>query len=151
MNKVKVLFLCTHNSARSQIAEGLLNALYGDKFEAASAGTRPSHVNPFAVKALAEIGIDISLHTSKHVKEFIGKPVDIVVTVCDNAKEECPIFPGAKTQIHHSFKDPSLETGNDEVRLNAFRKTRDEIKNWLEKDFIGKAGGMLLISQMLNF
>jgi arsenate reductase (thioredoxin) len=136
MKKIRVLFLCTHNSARSQLAEGLLNALHDDRFQAYSAGTKPSQVNPFAVKALAEIGIDISSHTSKHAKDFIGKPVDIVVTVCDSAKEECPIFPLAKLQIHHSFKDPSAEAGDDGAKLNAFRKTRDEIKEWLEKEFV---------------
>jgi len=138
MKKIKVLFLCTHNSARSQIAEGLLNALHGDRFEAVSAGTKPSQVNPFAIKALLEIGIDISAHHSKHVKEFIGKPMDIVVTVCDSAKEECPIFPFAKILIHRAFKDPSEEAGSDEIKLNAFRKTRDEIKHWLENEFITK-------------
>ena len=138
MNKINVLFLCTHNSARSQLAEGLLNALHGDRFQAYSAGTKPLQVNPFAIKALKEIGIDISSHTSKHAKDFLGKPIDIVVTVCDNAKEECPFFPGVKTVIHHSFLDPSAETGNDEARLNAFRKTRDEIKEWLSSVFVKK-------------
>ncbi|MEI7904511.1 MAG: arsenate reductase ArsC [Candidatus Firestonebacteria bacterium] len=138
MSKKTVLILCTHNSARSQLAEGLLNVFHGTKFTAFSAGTKPSRVNPFAVKALAEIGIDISAHTSKHVKDFVGKPLDIVITVCDNAKEECPYFPGVKTVIHHSFKDPSAETGNDAAKLAVFRKTRDEIKEWLEKDFVNK-------------
>jgi len=138
MSKKTVLVLCTHNSARSQLAEGLLNALHGEKFQAFSAGTKPSKVNPFAIKALSEIGIDISSHTSKHAKDFLGKPIDIVVTVCDNAKEECPFFPGVKTVIHHSFNDPSAETGSDESKLNAFRKTRDEIKEWLDREFVKK-------------
>ncbi len=140
MGKIKVLFLCTHNSARSQLSEGLLNALHGDKFEAVSAGTRPGTVNPIAIKALAEIGIDITKHHSKHVKEFTGKNIDIVVSVCDSAKEECPIFPFAKVILHNSFKDPSAAQGSEEDKLNAFRKTRDEIKSWLEKEFVPRYG-----------
>ena len=140
MSKQTLLVLCTHNSARSQLSEGLVNALYGDKFTAYSAGTKPGVVNPFAVKALAEIGIDISKHYSKHAKEFVGKNIDIVLTVCDNAQEECPFFPHAKIILHHSFKDPSAKNGSDEDQLNAFRKTRDEIKDLLEKEFVPEYG-----------
>ena len=105
--KQKVLFICTHNSARSQMAEGLLNALYGDRYEAYSAGTQPTEVNPYAIKVMAEMGIDISKHRSKSVEEFRGKKFDYVVTVCDHAKETCPFFPGGEKYLHQGFKDPS--------------------------------------------
>ena len=134
--KMKVLFLCTHNSARSQLAEGLLNYFHGNDFEGMSAGTQPGKVNPLAIKALSEIGIDISKHYSKHAKEFLGKEIDVAVTVCDNAKEECPFFPGAKKIIHHSFKDPSAGNGTEQEKIEAFRKTRDEIKEWLGKETV---------------
>ncbi len=133
--KKKVLFICTHNSARSQMAEGLLNHLYGSIYEAYSAGTSPSGVNPFAVKVLKEIGIDISKNKSKSIKEFEGMKFDLVVTVCDSAKEECPYFPGGKEYIHKSFPDPSAYKGSEEEKLEFFRKVRDEIKKWIEETF----------------
>jgi len=135
MNKQRVLFLCTHNSARSQMAEGLLNHLHGDRYQAYSAGTEPGAVHPLAVKVMAEIGIDISAHRSKHVREFVGQEMDLVVTVCDNAREACPFFPGAKENRHESFPDPSAVSGSDEKRLKAFRGIRDAIHTWLEKEF----------------
>lgn len=133
--KKKILFVCTHNSCRSQMAEGLMNALPGDRYEAASAGTEPSSVNPGAAAALEEIGIDISAHRSKSVDEFKAADFDFVVTVCDGAKEACPIMPGAKKTIHHSFIDPSGFIGTDEEIAAAFRKTRDEIREWLVENF----------------
>jgi arsenate reductase len=131
----KVLFICTHNSARSQMAEGLLRTLYGVEYEAFSGGTQPSEVNPHAVRVMAEMGIDISAHRSKHVKEFLGVTFDSVVTVCDKAKESCPFFPGAKEYIHQSFADPATCTGTEEEILDCFRRSRDEIKGWIEKTF----------------
>jgi arsenate reductase len=123
----RVLFLCTHNSARSQMAQGLLNWLAPDRFEAFSAGTEATHVNPLAIKALAELGIDISDHTSKTLDVYRGLPFDLVVTVCSSAREACPFFPGARRQVHWGFADPSDVQGSEEERLAAFRHTRDLI------------------------
>ncbi len=133
--KKKVLFLCTHNSARSQMAEGILRSAHGDKYEASSAGTEPSRVNPYAVRAMAEIGIDISDHGSKSVEKFEGEKFDTVVTVCDHAKDVCPAFPGAKKYLHRGFTDPSRFRGKDEEILEGFRKVRDEIKSWIDNEF----------------
>ena len=134
-NKKRVLFLCTHNSARSQMAEGLLNGLYGNKFDVYSAGTHPSRVNPFAIQAMEEIGIDISHNTSKSLDAFRDMDVDYVVTVCDNAKESCPTFPGAKHNIHKAFRDPSQFRGKDEEIIVGFRQVRNEIHNWIKSEF----------------
>lgn len=133
--KRKVLFICTHNSARSQMAEGLLRALYGDYYEAYSAGTQATRVNPYAIKVMAEIGIDISHQRSKSIEEFRSHKFDYVVTVCDHAKETCPFFPGANFYIHKGFKDPSEAVGDEESILKEFRKVRDEIKMWIEETF----------------
>ncbi len=134
MAKKSVLFVCTHNSARSQMAEGLLRHLYGDKYEVASAGTLPGEVNPYAVAVMKEIGIDISRHRSKSVEEFRGKTFDIVVTVCDHARETCPFFPG-KRVLHRGFEDPSRARGTPEEILQKFREVRDEIFLWLKENF----------------
>jgi arsenate reductase (thioredoxin) len=123
-DKLRVLTLCTANSARSQMAEGILRWLGGDKVESYSAGTHPSHVNPFAIRVMQEIGIDISGQHSKSVLEFIDKPLDVVITVCDNAAENCPAFPGNVQRIHWSFPDPAAAEG-DEAKLAAFRAVRD--------------------------
>ena len=136
--KKKVLFICTHNSARSQMAEGLLNAFYGDRYEAYSAGTDPSQVNPYAIKAMAEIGIDISFHRSKSLEEFRGKKIDYVVTVCDQAKGACPFFPGAREYLHKSFDDPSKFQGTNDEILARVREVRDEIRAWIEETFSKK-------------
>jgi len=133
--KKKVLFICTHNPARSQMAEGILRTLYGDRYEAYSAGTQPTKVNPYAIKVMSEIGIDISNHRSKSAEEFRGKEFDYVVTVCDNAKEACPFFPGGKTYLHKGFKDPSEFKGNENEIVAEFRRVRDEIKRWIEETF----------------
>jgi len=133
--KKRVLFVCTHNSARSQLAEGLMNALHGDRYEAFSAGTEPAKVNPRVVFVLLELGIDISHHRSKHVNEFLSQEFDHVITVCDHARETCPVFPGGKEIIHHSFADPSSIQGKDQEMLAAFRKIRDEIRDWIAKEF----------------
>lgn len=139
MKKKKVLFICTHNSARSQMAEGLLNYFYGDKYEAYSAGTKPTQVNPYAIKAMQEIGIDISQHRSKNVHEFLNQELDYVITVCDSANEICPFFPGGKIRLHQSFQDPSIFTGgNEEILINRFRKARNKIRQWIEQNFAKK-------------
>lgn len=132
MRKQKVLFLCTGNSARSQMAEGLLRNMAGDRFEVLSAGTEPAGLNPLAVRVMAEIGIDISHHRSKHAKEYLGQGFPFLVTVCDNANEHCPIFPGVVYRYHWGFEDPAAATGTDEERLAVFRRVRDEIKAQLE-------------------
>ncbi len=121
---LRVLTLCTANSARSQMAEGVLRALGGDAVESYSAGTHPSHVNSFAIRVMREIGVDISAQYSKSVAEFIGRPVDVVITVCDNAAENCPVFPGNVERLHWSFPDPAAAEG-EEAKLTAFRAVRD--------------------------
>ncbi|HWQ11825.1 MAG TPA: MFS transporter, partial [Roseiflexaceae bacterium] len=135
--KERVLILCTANSARSQMAEGLLRALAGDRYEVFSAGARPSVVNPMAVAAMDERGIDIRGQHSKHLNEFIGQPFDYVITVCDTAAETCPAFPGRATRIHWSFSDPAAVEG-EEARMAAFRQVRDAIearlRQWLAED-----------------
>ncbi len=135
MSKKKVLFICTHNSARSQIAEGILRALYGDRYEAYSAGTHPTGVHSYAVKVMAEINIDISQHTSKSIERFKQIPFDYVITLCDKAKATCPFFPGAKKLIHKGFQDPSQFTRSPLEALAHFRQTRDEINDWIKKTF----------------
>jgi len=127
----RVLILCTGNSARSQMAEGLLRHLAGDRFEVASAGVAPTRVRPEAIEAMREIGIDISQHRSKSVDEFVGSEFDYVITVCDNANEQCPIFPGKTKRIHWSFEDPAAAKGDEVARLNVFRRVRDEIEGRL--------------------
>jgi len=134
--KKTVLFICTHNSARSQMAEALINKFWAPKYEAYSAGTEPTVVNPYAIRAMAEIGIDISNNQAKHVNVYKGKTFDYVVTVCDHAKETCPFFPGARNYLHQGFKDPSKFTGTDEERLPGFRRVRDNIKSWIESTFV---------------
>jgi arsenate reductase (thioredoxin) len=133
--KLKTLFICTHNSARSHMAEGLVNALYGDRYLAFSAGTEPSAVNPDAIRAMQEIGIDISGHRSKSVDEFLDQDLDYVVTVCDHAKESCPFFPGGRKPMHKGFQDPASAAGTEEEKLAVFRHVRDEIRDWIEETF----------------
>ena len=125
--KQRVLFLCTHNSARSQMAEGFLRHLAGDHFEVHSAGTEPSKVRPLAIRAMAEIGVDISGHASKPLERYLGEPWNYVITVCDDANESCPVFPGVANRNHWSFTDPSKATGTEEERLAVFRRVRDQI------------------------
>ena len=124
----RVLFLCTHNSARSQMAEALLRELGGDLFEVESAGTHPSRVHPLAVQTMAERGLDISGHRSKNMDRFVGRVFDYVITVCDAATEACPIFPGAPKRIHWSIPDPSAVTGSDSERLVAFERAAVELQ-----------------------
>lgn len=131
--KSSVLFLCTHNSARSQMAEGLLRSMAGDRFESHSAGTEQTRVHPLAIVAMKELGVDLSTHRSKLSDEYVDRPFDYVVTVCDRAKESCPIFPGAKKMLHWSFDDPSAAKGTDEERLAEFRRIRDQIAERLRE------------------
>jgi arsenate reductase (thioredoxin) len=130
--KKRVLILCTGNSARSQMAEGLLRRDAGDRFEVESAGTKPSQVRPEAVAVMRELGIDISGHRSKHVDEFAGRAFDYILTVCDNAKERCPIFPSSAATIHHNFEDPAAFHGTEQQRLAIFRRVRDQIRQYLQ-------------------
>ena len=148
MDKMRVLFLCTHNSGRSQMAEGLFRHFFGEKYEVFSAGSTPTQVHPLAIKVMAEIGIDISNQTSKSIDEFRDKDIDLVVTVCtSSARVVCPFcsspiigdrpeiistdLPGAKHYLQHGFSDPSEVEGSDEEKIAAFRHTRDDIKKWI--------------------
>ncbi len=133
--KKKVLFLCTHNSARSHMAEGLMNALYGDRYEAYSAGTEPTEVSPYAVAVMKELGIDIAAQRAKSLREFLGMSLDFVITICDRAKEACPFFPGAKQRLHRGFEDPAHMQGTEAETLARFRRVRDEISTWLAETF----------------
>ena len=135
MGKETVLFVCTHNSSRSQMAEGLLRAHYGDRYAVYSAGTQPSGVNPFAMAAMRDLAIDLADHRSEHIDQFADMPMDYVVTVCDSARESCPYLPAKQQNIHHSFEDPSAVNGTDAEKLAAFRRIRDEIKVWLDETF----------------
>ncbi len=132
----RVLFLCTHNSARSQMAEGLLTAWAGDRFEAHSAGTVATEVRPLAIEAMAELGIDISGHRSKSLTEYLGQPFDYAITTCDEAREACPFFPGAARQLHWSFDDPAAATGSEPDRLAVFRRVRDEIGQRIRSELL---------------
>ncbi|HXD99438.1 MAG TPA: arsenate reductase ArsC [Candidatus Acidoferrum sp.] len=127
MTRRRVLVLCTHNAARSQMAEGLLRALAPDRFDVASAGTEATRVHPLAIRVMDEVGIDLRGHDSKTVDRFVAQPWDYVITVCDSANERCPVFPGAATRLHWSFEDPSAAMGSEDERLAVFRRVRDAI------------------------
>ena len=131
-DKKHVLILCTGNSARSQMAEGLLRHDAGDRFTVESAGTKPIAVRPEAITVMKEIGIDITSHRSKHLDEFVGQNFDYVLTVCDNANEACPVFPGKTHRLHRNFEDPAAVQGNETERLAAFRHVRDQIRAYLK-------------------
>jgi arsenate reductase len=136
--KPRVLFLCTHNSARSQMAEGLLRDLAGNRSEVMSAGTEATHLRPLAIRVMDEIGIDISGLESKTLERYLGEPFDYVITVCDEANEACPFFPGAKNRLHWSFEDPSRAEGSEKQRLGVFRRVRDEIRGRIEQELVNK-------------
>jgi arsenate reductase (thioredoxin) len=140
LGKKKVLFLCTHNSARSQMAEGLLRHLATDRFEAMSAGTEATRVRALAVRAMDEIGIDISGQESKTLDRYLQESFDYVITVCDDANEACPFFPGAANRLHWSFEDPSKAEGTEEERLKVFRSVRDQIRERIEDDLVATDG-----------
>jgi arsenate reductase (thioredoxin) len=135
-DRSRVLFLCTHNSARSQMAEGLLRHLAGDRFEAMSAGTEATRVRPLAIRAMEEMGIDISGQESKTLNRYLEEPIDYVITVCDDANEACPFFPGARSRLHWSFEDPSKVEGSGEQRLEVFRRVRDGIKDRVQAELV---------------
>ena len=132
MAKERVLFMCIHNAARSQMAEGLFRHLYGDDFDVYSAGSNPQKVDPLAIKCMEEVGIDISGHRSKSLKEFEGQEFDYVITVCGNPYNACPFFAGGKKYFKQPFEDPSVFNGTEEEKLELFKKIRDELKEWLE-------------------
>ena len=134
--KRRVLFICTHNSARSQMAEGLLRQLGNSRFEVFSAGTEATFVRPLAIKAMAELGIDISQQQSKTLERYLDEPFDDVITVCDTAAETCPIFPGAAHRRHWSFIDPSKATGSENEQLAVYRRVRDEIHSRIEQELL---------------
>ena len=133
--KKKILFICTHNAARSQMAEGYMNAKYGDRYEVFSGGTEVTRVHPMAIEVMKEIGIDISGHRSKLIDDLLKKEIKTVVTVCDSAQKACPFFPGAQEVIHQSFPDPSAFKGSEEEVRAGFRKVRDEIIRWIDGTF----------------
>ena len=130
---MRVLILCTGNSARSQMAEGLLRHDGGPEYEVFSAGTHPTHVRPEATQVMREVGIDISGHRSKSVEEFAGQNFDYVITVCDNAKESCPVFPATTKRIHWSLEDPAAVQGSEEQRLAEFRRIRNQLRTHLRQ------------------
>jgi arsenate reductase len=136
MTRAKVLFLCTGNSARSQMAEGYLRHLASAEFEPLSAGIEPKGLNPLAIEAMNEVGIDISRQTSKGVKEFLGQAIPYVITVCDNAKQRCPIFPRTYKFLHWSLEDPAEATGSREEQMAVFRRVRDEIRQRIELELL---------------
>lgn len=135
----RVLFLCTHNSARSQMAEGYLRALGGDRFEVESAGIEARGVSPLAIQAMAEEGIDISTQESKTLDRFVEQPFDLVITVCDDAAEACPVFPNARERRHWSFPDPSKARGTDDERFAVFARVRASIRERIEAELLGIA------------
>ena len=136
MPRKSILFICTHNAARSQMAEGWINRLLSETHAASSAGTRPGKVHPLAVRAMAEAGVDISKHRSKSLEEFAGREFDYVVTLCSDAEEICPFFPG-REHMHQGFEDPSAVRGSEVERMAAFRRVRDSIRAWVEATFKG--------------
>ena len=139
---MRVLILCTGNSVRSQMAEGLLRHDGGPEYQVFSAGTQPSRVRPEAIQVMREVGIDISAQRSKSVDEFVGQDFDYVITVCDNAKESCPIFPVKTKRIHWSIQDPAVAQGSEEETLTAFRRSRDELRARLKAFAQGHVEGL---------
>ncbi len=135
-----VLILCAGNSARSQMAEGLLRSLSHGAVEVHSAGTRPSRLNPLAIEVMKEVGIDISGHRSKSVEEFAGQRFDVVITVCDHAQAGCPVYPGAPERLHWSYEDPAAVEGSREEQLRAFRMVRDDLRERLQSLLISRLG-----------
>jgi len=133
--KKSVLFVCTHNAVRSQIAEAFLNHIYGDRYSAFSAGSDPTQVDPLVVNVMKAIGIDVSSNQSKNLNVFQGMHFDYVVTVCDHTQESCPYFPEGNVRIHKSFPDPSKFQGSSDDKIKEFKRVRDEIKAWVEKEF----------------
>lgn len=140
MEKTSVLFVCTHNSARSQMAEGLLRDCYGDRYDVYSAGTERTHVRPLAIDVMEEAGVDLSDHTSKTIDDLGDRTFDVVVTVCDAAREACPHLPAEERTLHRSFEDPSSAEGSEEERRAVFRRVRDELATWIDDTFAPEVG-----------
>ena len=140
--KRRVLFICTHNSARSQMAEGLLRHLGGEQFEAFSAGTEATQVRPLAIRAMAELDIDITKQESKTLNRYVNEPFDEVITVCDTAAEACPIFPGAQQVRHWSFEDPSKATGSEDEQLAVYRRARDQLRARIKQELLTPSGDL---------
>lgn len=138
--KQRILFLCTHNSARSQMAEGLLRSLGGDRYAAYSAGTEATFVRPLAIRAMSEIGIDISGQESKTLDRYLGEPFEAVITVCDEANEACPVFFGARRRLHWSLPDPSRAAGTEENQLTVYRQVRDDLRSRIETELLRDEG-----------
>ena len=138
MKRKRILFICTHNAARSQMAEGYLRARYGDQFEAFSAGTEASTVSPYAIRVMQEIGVDITGQRSKDLKEFTGVQMDVAVMVCDSAKAACPFFSWAKESLHVMFRNPKEFSGSEEEILSGFREIRDGITDWIDRFVAGE-------------
>jgi len=138
MDKKKVIFICTGNACRSQMAEGLLRHMAGDKFEVYSAGSHPSRLHPASVAVMAEWGIDIARHTAEPIDDYLETGIDIAITVCDNAQQSCPTFPGNVEQIHWGLDDPYHGWGADPEDLPPYRETRDELKKRIEGFLLGK-------------
>ena len=150
MHKPLVLILCTGNSCRSHLAEGILRAAAGDLIEVASAGSKPAgYVHPLAIRAMQEIGIDISRHTSKHMNDFLNRPVETVITVCGNADQACPMFPGQVNRYHWGFDDPAHATGTEDEQLVVFRRVRDEIRRVFEAYTAGRRNEAASLTQRL--
>ena len=139
MDKTAVLFVCTHNSARSQMAEGLLRDRYGDHYDVYSAGTERTHVRPLAIEVTEEIGVDLSGHTSNTIEDLGDRTFDVIVTVCDAAREACPYLPAEKENLHRSFEDPSAAEGSAEERRVVFRRVRDDLAAWIDDTFAPEA------------
>lgn len=146
MVPIRILFLCTANSCRSQMAEGWARSLHPGTIEAFSAGTQPGQVHPLAIRVMAEAGVDLTSHRSKHLREFLGQKFDYVVTLCDDARENCPVFPGAAHMVHVGFPDPARAAGTPEEVLNEFRRVRDMIR-----DFVAGLPGSLANADSLPF
>lgn len=136
MAKKSVLFICVYNSARSQMAEGIFRHYFGEKCDVYSAGSDPQGIHPISVQIMAEMGIDISKHKSKSLKEFEGHKMDYVITLCGDRQDACPFFAGGRKYIHQSFKDPSAVNGTEEDKIKHFRSVRDELKKWLDEFYI---------------
>ena len=139
MAKISVLFVCTHNSARSQMAEGLLRDRYGDRYDVYSAGTERTHVRPLATAVMEEVNVDLSDHHSKTIDDLGDRTFDVVVTVCDAAREACPYLPAEEENLHRSFEDPSSAQGTDEERRAVFRRVRDALADWIDETFAPEA------------
>jgi len=136
VTRKKVLFICTRNSVRSQMAEAWLNAHHGERYEAYSAGVRPGKLDPLVIDVMSELGVDVSKARSKSIEEMLELYFDIVVTVCDSAREECPIYPGGTELMHKGFEDPSSYDGTPEERVQKYRQVRDEIRAWIDSTFV---------------